>query len=117
MTPSPPLFRLEAVTSRQVNWLGEIVLIKPVSFAVLTIVATLSAALVVGFFLFGSYTKRITVPGQLVLFSGQLKIRSPQYGLVLERFVEEGQPIKKVIYCFDFPANAIQETLGLYKQK
>ncbi|MFJ2680137.1 HlyD family secretion protein [Pseudomonas sivasensis] len=89
------MFRSEAAASRQANWLGEIVLVKPVSFAILTIIAILFAAVVVVFFLFGSYTKRVTVPGQLVPFSGQLKIRSPQYGLVLERFVEEGQSIKQ----------------------
>jgi len=89
-----PLFRLEALTSRQSNWLGEVVLVRPFSFAVLTLIAGGFAAMVVTFFLWGSYTKRITVPGQLVPFSGQLKIHAPQYGLVLERFVDEGQPVK-----------------------
>lgn len=95
MASETPLFRLEALTSRQANWLGEIVLVRPVSFAVLTLAAGLFAAMVVSFFLWGSYTKRITVPGQLVPFLGQLKIHSPQYGLVLERFIDEGQPIKR----------------------
>ncbi|MEW5712554.1 HlyD family efflux transporter periplasmic adaptor subunit [Pseudomonas sp. SB113] len=88
------MFRLEALTSRQSNWLGEVVLVRPFSFAVLTLIAGGFAAMVVTFFLWGSYTKRITVPGQLVPFSGQLKIHAPQYGLVLERFVDEGQPVK-----------------------
>lgn len=95
MTSKTPLFRLEALTSRHVNWLGEIVLVRPVSFAFLTLVAGLLATMVVTFFLWGSYTKRITVPGQLVPFAGQLKIHAPQYGLVLERFIEEGQPVKQ----------------------
>lgn len=47
------------------------------------------------FFICGSYTKRSTVPGHLVPSSGQLKIYSPQYGVVLERFVEEGQIVKQ----------------------
>ena len=94
MAPEAPLFRLEALTSRQSNWLGEVVLVRPFSFAVLTLIAGGFAAMVVTFFLWGSYTKRITVPGQLVPFSGQLKIHAPQYGLVLERFVDEGQPVK-----------------------
>ncbi len=94
MASETPLFRLEALTSRQSNWLGEVVLVRPFSFAVLTLIAGGFAAMVVTFFLWGSYTKRITVPGQLVPFSGQLKIHAPQYGLVLERFVDEGQPVK-----------------------
>ncbi|WP_338484220.1 HlyD family efflux transporter periplasmic adaptor subunit [Pseudomonas trivialis] len=89
------MFRREALSSQHSNWLGEIVLARPVSFAILTLVAGLFATTVVSFFLWGSYTKRITVPGQLVPFSGQLKIHSPQYGLVLERFVDEDQRIKR----------------------
>ncbi|AIS12690.1 secretion protein [Pseudomonas chlororaphis subsp. aurantiaca] len=95
MTLKTPLFRLEALASRQVNWLGEIVLVRPVSFTVLALIAVLFAAMVVTFFICGSYTKRSTVPGQLVPSSGQLKIHSPQYGLVLERFVDEGQLVKQ----------------------
>ena len=95
MISETPLFRLEALNARHVNWLGEIVLVRPVSFAVLTLIAGLLATMVVSFFVWGSYTKRITVPGQLVPFSGQLKIHAPQYGLVLERFVDEGQPVQQ----------------------
>jgi len=95
VTPKTPLFRLEALASRQGNWLGDIVLVRPVSFTVLTLIASLFGAMVVMFFICGSYTKRSTVPGHLVPSSGQLKIYSPQYGVVLERFVEEGQIVKQ----------------------
>lgn len=100
MTQKSPLFRLEALAQRQSNWLGEIVLIRPVSFRVLTLVAALFAALVIIFFFFGSYTKRSTVPGQLVPSSGQLKIHSPQYGVVLNRYVDEGQLVKQGAQMF-----------------
>ncbi|MGF6315425.1 membrane fusion protein [Pseudomonas frederiksbergensis] len=95
MTPKSTLFRPESVTSRQVDWLGEIVLARPVSFTILTLLAFLLATTVVTFLVFGSYTKRSTVIGQLVPAAGQLRIHSPQYGLVLERFVEEGQQVKQ----------------------
>jgi len=87
------LFRPEALTTRETNWLGAIVLVRPVSFTALTLLAGLLAAMVVMFFFYGSYTKRSSVTGQLVPSSGQLKIYSPQYGVVLERFVEEGQRV------------------------
>lgn len=89
------LFRPEALAPRQDNWLGDIVLVRPVSFTVLTLIASLFGALVVTFFICGSYTKRSTVSGHLVPSSGQLKIYSPQYGVVLERFVDEGQIVKQ----------------------
>ncbi|MNJ24105.1 Colicin V secretion protein CvaA [compost metagenome] len=95
MTGKPPLFRPEAIAARQIDWMGEIVLIRPVSFTMLTMVAIVLAAMVVTFVFYGSYTKRSTVLGQLVPSSGQLKIHSPQYGVVLERFVKEGDRVEQ----------------------
>ncbi|MFS0828797.1 HlyD family secretion protein [Pseudomonas phoenicis] len=89
------MFRHEALSARQSNWLGDIMLVRPVSFTVMALVALLLAVMVVSFFFYGSYTRRSAVSGQLVLSSGQLKIHAPQYGVVLERFVEEGQLVEQ----------------------
>ncbi|MFO5915844.1 HlyD family secretion protein, partial [Pseudomonas aeruginosa] len=51
------MFRQEALDAQHAGGLGEIVLIRPVSFTFLTLLAAAMALLVVGFFLFGSYTK------------------------------------------------------------
>lgn len=75
------MFRQEALDAQHAGGLGEIVLIRPVSFTFLTLLATAMALLVVGFFLFGSYTKRSTVSGQLVPTSGQVKVHAPQAGI------------------------------------
>ena len=72
------MFRQEALDAQHAGGLGEIVLIRPVSFSFLTLLAAAMALLVVGFFLFGSYTKRSTVSGQLVPASGQVKVHAPQ---------------------------------------
>lgn len=93
MTEKLSLFRPEAIAARGINWLGEIVLIRPVSFSLLTVIAVLLAALVVVFFIYGTYTKRSTVAGQLVPSTGLIRVYSPQYGVVLKRFVEEGQKV------------------------
>ncbi|MDN4684453.1 hypothetical protein QYZ58_33120, partial [Pseudomonas aeruginosa] len=61
----------------------------------LTLLAAAMALLVVGFFLFGSYTKRSTVSGQLVPASGQVKVYAPQAGIVLRKFVQEGQAVRR----------------------
>ena len=74
------MFRQEALDAQHAGGLGEIVLIRPVSFSFLTLLAAAMALLVVGFFLFGSYTKRSTVSGQLVPASGQVKVHAPQAG-------------------------------------
>jgi membrane fusion protein len=92
---STPLFRSAALNSRQVKWLGEIVLVRPVSFMALTAIAVSMALLIVCFMVFGSYTKRSTVSGQLVPDVGVLKVYAPQPGIVVEKHVREGQWFKK----------------------
>ncbi|MBP2262198.1 membrane fusion protein [Pseudomonas sp. BP8] len=93
MTDNITFFRDEAIGTRQIGWQSEVVLVRPLSFTMLTLLAVVLAAIVVTFFCYGSYTRRSTVTGQLVPSSGQQKIYSPQYGVVLESFVEEGQQV------------------------
>jgi membrane fusion protein len=88
------LFRQQALSSQQPKWLGEIVLIRPVSFTFLTLFALAMAGIVCAFLIGGTYTKRSTVIGQLTPDTGLLKIYVPQPGIVLEKQVTEGQAVK-----------------------
>lgn len=90
-----PLFRREALDARQTNGLGDIVLVRPISFTVLTCLATALAVAVAAFFFFASYTKRSTISGQLVPVGGLVKVYVPQAGIVFETFVHEGQRVKR----------------------
>ncbi len=90
-----PLFRTAALSARQVKWLGEIVVARPLSFKFITAGAVGMALIVVGFLLIGTYTKRSTVTGQLAPDTGVLKVYAPQPGVVLQKRVREGQPVKK----------------------
>ncbi|WP_415262726.1 HlyD family secretion protein [Pseudomonas chlororaphis] len=89
------MFRREALDARQTNGLGDIVLVRPISFTLLTCLATALAVAVAAFFFFGSYTKRSTISGQLVPVGGQVKVYVPQAGIVFEKFVHEGQRVKR----------------------
>ncbi len=90
-----PLFRREALDARQTNGLGDTVLVRPISFTVLTCMATALAVSVAAFFFFASYTKRSTISGQLVPVGGLVKVYVPQAGIVFEKFVHEGQRVKR----------------------
>lgn len=70
-------------------------MIRPVSFAFLTAFAGIIALIVVSFLTWGSYTKRSTVSGQLILDTGLVKVFVPQPGIVLEKHVLEGQRVNK----------------------
>jgi membrane fusion protein len=116
---STQLFRAEALNARQIKWLGNIVLIRPVSFTFLCLFAGLAAATVMFFLAFGSYTKRSTVSGQLVPNLGLVKIYVPQFGVVVKKFVAEGQFVKQgeVLYVLSSerltaPQTGVQATIS-----
>jgi membrane fusion protein len=90
-----PLFRKAALHAQRVRDVGDIVLIRPISFAFLTAAAVGMGILIVSFMLAGSYTKRYTVSGQLAPDVGVLKIFVPQSGTVAEKRVREGQSVKR----------------------
>ena len=87
------LFREQAIAAQQTKWLGDIVIIRPVSFTLLTALAVAMALTICAFMIWGSYTKRTTVPGQLIPSTGLVKIYVPQPGIVIEKRVTEGQHV------------------------
>ena len=88
------LFRDEALASVRSSALGPIVLVAPLSFTVLTIIAVLLSAAMIALLIFGNYTQRSTVEGQLVSDAGLARIYTPQSGIVTEQHVIEGQKVK-----------------------
>lgn len=90
-----PLFRTAALNAQKNNWLGKIILIRPISYSLMTAIATACAVLVVTFMAVASYTKRSAVIGQLVPETGLVKVYTPQLGVVLEKHVTEGQQVKQ----------------------
>ncbi|HEU0230053.1 MAG TPA: HlyD family efflux transporter periplasmic adaptor subunit [Burkholderiaceae bacterium] len=88
------LFRKEALEARQTPWLGDIVLVRPVSFSIVVAVAVAAAVAVLLFLVLGTYTARETVSGQLVPDSGVITLRAPRAGVVVERRVRKGQKVK-----------------------
>ncbi|MGE4337036.1 MAG: HlyD family secretion protein [Pigmentiphaga sp.] len=88
------LFRKEALAARQHRWLGEIVLVRPLPLLLLTCVSVVFALAVMGFLVWGAYTKRTTVSGHVVPAGGLLKIYAPEPALVLEAHVTEGQSVR-----------------------
>lgn len=92
---SSNLFRKEALDAKQAKWTGTIILSRPFSFTYLTICALCIALVVIAFAIWGSYTKRSTVQGQLIPQSGLIQVYTTQSGTVLKKNVYEGQSVKK----------------------
>jgi membrane fusion protein len=89
------MFRRAAMESKQVQWLGPIVLLRPLSFSFMTTFGALCALALVLFFACASYTRRNTVTGQLVPDGGLIKVHVQQTGVVVKKMVSEGQAVRQ----------------------
>lgn len=93
--PTPqPLFRRAALDAQKPKAFGEILLVRPMSYRILSLVALLCAIGILALFAFGTYTKRSSVHGQLVPDSGLLRVYPPQNGILQKKLVSEGQAVK-----------------------
>lgn len=92
---SSNLFRKEVLAAKQTRWTGNIILSRPFSFTFLTICALCIAFTIVAFSIWGSYTKRSTVQGQLIPKSGLIQVFATQQGTIVKKNVYEGQIVKQ----------------------
>ncbi|AIO41481.1 biotin-lipoyl like family protein [Burkholderia cenocepacia] len=87
------LFRQEALDATRHKLMGTVSLYSPPWRWLMIGVATALTLAVVAFFLFGSYTKRERVRGQLLPMTGLLTVAPPLTGTVLGTRVREGQVV------------------------
>ncbi|MFZ6872517.1 HlyD family secretion protein [Undibacterium sp. Di27W] len=106
------LFRTEALQSRQQKMLGDILLIRPLTFTLLTIGLAAFAIIVILFFCFASYTSRVSVSGYLVPDLGVVKVFPQQAGIIIEKKVHEGQAVKQGDVLFILSSERQSSTLG-----
>ncbi|WP_304359196.1 HlyD family secretion protein [Collimonas fungivorans] len=106
------LFRDQALAAQQTRWLGDIVLVRPLSYTFLTTFAVLLAVMVCSFLAWGSYTRHSTVSGQLIPAAGLIKVYAPQAGIVIEQHVKEGQQVKAGEVLYVLSSERQSSTLG-----
>ena len=87
------LFRAEVYQAKQNRWTGRIVLTRPFSFTFLTICAALLALALVLFTIFGSYTDKTSVEGQLLPRLGVARVYPPEAGLITAVHVADGDMV------------------------
>ncbi|HEF5874878.1 TPA: HlyD family efflux transporter periplasmic adaptor subunit [Burkholderia cenocepacia] len=106
------LFRPEARDAQRTSTLGEIVLVRPVSFTFLTAAAVCMALGVALLFGFGSYTRRTTVDGVIVPDTGLVKVYPQQPGIVLRKTVIEGQHVTRGMVLYSVSSDLQSATEG-----
>ena len=93
--PSERLFRTEAIENQRTQLLGQIILTPRISTLWMSVGAVLMALALLAFLFMGSYTRRVTVSGQLMPAGGLIRVHTPQLGVVIEKHVSNGQTVKK----------------------
>jgi membrane fusion protein len=99
-TPPRPLFRQQAITHISTKHYGTVILARSVSHFWLTLLFVLIALLLIAFFALFSTTRKAQASGVLLPNRGVIKVMSSQYGVVIEKRVQEGQLVKvgEVLY-------------------
>jgi len=89
------LFRKEVINNNNNNWLGEALLIQPLSFYLMTaaLVTVVSAVLV--YLICGEYTRKEHVSGYLVPDKGVIKIIPTQGGVYSKILVKNSDKVEK----------------------
>lgn len=90
-----PLFRKEAIDAIQNQWAGKVIITNPISFKILTFFAFSFALFLMLVLIFGTYTDKTTVEGQLLPLSGVVRIYPNNIGTVEEIYIQDGDFVKK----------------------
>lgn len=89
-----PLFRPEVLAAKRTSWLGGISLAQPIRLWVLAAFAAFAALAIVLFLVFGTYTRRSRVVGQLVPVQGMATVLAPATGVVTRIDIPEGAQVE-----------------------
>lgn len=85
--------RIGSLGSKRRSWLGGISLAQPLSLWVLAGFAALAALAIVLFLIFGEYTRKSRVIGQLVPNAGLVTVIAPSSGVLSRLFPVEGDAV------------------------
>lgn len=99
--------RTEVIEARRSRKAGAIVLARPVPMKMAALcgaVVTVALALLL---MFGEYTSKVRVTGQLTYAGGAVKVVAPQFGRITARHVKEGQTVTAGQALFDVSAERI----------
>jgi len=89
------LFRQEALDNKKQRLWGEVVLIQPFSFYLLTGAVTIVVIVIAIFLIYGTYAQRENVSGYLLPDKGLVKVYATNSGLITDVHVAEGDHVNK----------------------
>lgn len=106
------LFRAEVLQAQRGQWMGAINLATPLGFVWWTMLAAALAAAIVLFLVFGHYTRRAEVTGQLTPSAGILTLSAKTTGTVARTMVHEGEKVKAGQALIEVSADLVSASMG-----
>jgi membrane fusion protein len=92
---SSPLFRKEALDNQQDKLWGEVLVLQPVSYYLLTGLVAVFLVCLITYLIFGTYTRKEKVPGYIVPDRGIVRVFAPREGVYSEIHVAQGQEVQQ----------------------
>ncbi len=112
-----PLFRPEAVTAQQTQWLGTVLLAPSISHKLFALFAAITAVAIIAFLVLGDYTRKERVQGWLVPDQGLIRIFAPQASVIKNVSIEDGQSVKQGDPLFVLSTELESESLGATQEE
>jgi membrane fusion protein len=106
------LFRKEVLRAQRGQWLGSINLATPLAFVWWVLLAAVLAAAIILFLIFGKYTRRAEVPGQLEPRAGLLTLSAKTTGIIAHLLVHEGQHVVLGQPLLEVSASLVSASMG-----
>lgn len=92
---SSSLFRREAIDNHGETFLGEVIIIQPVSYHLLSGLVVVAVIALITYLIFGTYTRKEKVSGYLVPDRGIVKVFATREGVFSGVHVEQGQQVQQ----------------------
>lgn len=89
------LFRQEAINYQKAKWMGKALLIKGYSAWFVFLLSIIFIIIFVFAVIFGTYTRRINVPGEITTQPRAINLFSTQQGFIISSHVKVGDKVKK----------------------
>ena len=89
------LFRQEAINYQKAKWMGKALLIKGYSAWFVFLLSIIFIIIFIFAVIFGTYTRRINVPGEITTQPRAINLFSTQQGFIINSHVKVGDKVKK----------------------
>lgn len=88
------MFRKDALERRKMQWRGRVILLPGIPLWLILAGSVFFLSGFLSFIIFGSYSRRVNVSGEITTWPRAVNIYSSVQGFVVKKFVNEGQSVK-----------------------